>query len=290
MDDSMISTIGVIGAGTMGRQIAMLAAISGFRTHCLDINPGQVEEARSFTLNYLQGRVDKGRLTDEQARKAGSSIYFSTDLTEPLKEVDFVIEAAVEKLEVKRELFSQLDRYCPKHAILATNSSYIVSSRIADATGRPEKVCNMHFFNPALVMKCVEVVKGVHTSEETAQVAVGLARRLNKEPVLLNKEIYGFLVNRIFSSITTEALYLIDMGIASPEDIDSAVVNALGHPMGPCRLMDMNGLDFAYIRRMERYRETNDPADKPAAILVEKYARGEWGKKTGKGFFEYEKE
>ena len=110
MDDSMISTIGVIGAGTMGRQIAMLAAISGFRTHCLDINPGQVEEARSFTLNYLQGRVDKGRLTDEQARKAGSSIYFSTDLTEPLKEVDFVIEAAVEKLEVKRELFSQLDR------------------------------------------------------------------------------------------------------------------------------------------------------------------------------------
>jgi 3-hydroxybutyryl-CoA dehydrogenase len=184
-------------------------------------------------------------------------------------------------------LFKQIDEICKPHTILATNSSYIVSSLIADATKRPEKVCNMHFFNPALVMKCVEVVKGPHTSENTAQVTIELAKKLKKEPVLLQKEIYGFIVNRIFNSITTEALFLIDMGIATPKEIDSAVENALGHAMGPCRSMDLTGLDLNYKRRMERYQSTMDPADMPPAIIVEKFVKGEWGKKVGKGFYDY---
>ena len=168
----------------------------------------------------------------------------------------------------------------------ATNSSYIGSSKLAAVTARPEQVCNMHFFNPALVMKCVEVVKGPHTAAATAELAMALARRLNKEPVLLHREIYGFLVNRIYRAIVQEACFLLDTGVASVEAIDSAVVNGLGHPMGPFRLLDLTGIDLAYRARMDYYRETMDPADKPPPSIVEKYARGEWGSKSGKGFYD----
>ena len=282
-----INNICVIGAGNMGHQISLLCAISGYKTVCTDISEEQLQKAEAFVEKYLPGRVAKGRLTQEQADQARANISFTKDLNEALKDADFVIEAAVEIMDIKRKLFQQMDEICQPHTILATNSSYIVSSRVADVTSRPEKVCNMHFFNPALVMKCVEVVKGPHTSEETAQITMDLAKNLKKEPVLLQKEIYGFLVNRIFNSITTEALFLIDMGIAGPEEIDSAVENALGHAMGPCRTMDLTGLDLNYKRRMENYQNSMDPADKPPAIVVEKYAKGEWGKKVGKGFYEY---
>lgn len=145
----------------------------------------------------------------------------------------------------------------------------------------------MHFFNPALVMKCVEVVNGPHTSEETAEITMELSRKLNKVPVKLNKEIYGFLVNRILAAINKEALFLFDVGVASAEDIDSAVVNALGHPMGPFRLMDLTGIDLNYYISMERYQETFDPAEKPSPTVAVKYAKGEWGEKVGKGFYQY---
>ena len=146
----------------------------------------------------------------------------------------------------------------------------------------------MHFFNPALVMKCVEVVKGPHTAEETAGAAMELALKMGKKPVLLQKEIYGFLVNRILRRIMDEALFLLDTGVASAADIDSAVVNALGHPMGPFTLMDLTGIDLSYHIAMERYRETGDPAERPSPSVVEKYVRGEWGRKKGRGFYDYE--
>ncbi|MBS4023937.1 MAG: 3-hydroxyacyl-CoA dehydrogenase family protein [Dethiobacter sp.] len=284
-----VKKICVVGAGNMGHQISLQCALSGYKTVCTDISEEQINKASSFVEKYLPQRVAKGRLTQEQADQAKANISFTTSLEEATRDVDFVIEAAIEKINIKRALFKQLDELCPPHAILATNSSYIVSSKVADATSRPAKVCNMHFFNPALVMKCVEVVKGPHTSDETAEITMELSKRLQKVPVLLHKEVYGFLVNRIIQLIGGEALFLLETGVASMEDIDSAVVNALGHPMGPFRLMDLTGIDLSYHVRMERYIESMDPAKKPSPTIVEKYVKGEWGQKVGKGFYSYDK-
>ncbi len=288
MDVNQVKHILVVGAGNMGHQISLACALAGFQTSCCDSSEAQLRKAEAFVQSYLPGRVAKGKLTEEAAEAAAKNLRFYTSLEEAAAEADFVIEAVTEKLDLKREVFKQLDRLCPEHAILATNSSFFVSSLLAGVTGRPGQVCNMHFFNPALVMKCVEVVKGPHTTAETAETAMALAQKLGKVPVLLHKEIYGFLVNRILARITEEALFLLDTGVASAEDIDSAVVNALGHPMGPFRLMDLTGIDLSYHISMERYRETGDPRDKPSPTIVEKYVKGEWGRKTGRGFYSYD--
>lgn len=283
-----IKKICVVGAGNMGHQIAVSAALAGYKVSCTDISQEMLDKAAEFARTYLPERVAKGKLTQEKADAALANLSFTASLEEAAGDADFVIEAAVEKIDIKRKLFADLDRIAPPHAILATNSSYIVSSQIADATKRPEKVCNMHFFNPALVMKLVEVVQGPHTAPETAQVTFDLCKQMGKIPVLLKKEIYGFLVNRILSALAQEALFLADMGIATPQEIDLAVTNALGHPMGPFRLMDLTGIDLSYYATMERYQNSRDPKDKPSPIIVEKYAKGEWGRKTGKGFYTYE--
>ena len=282
-----IKNICVVGAGNMGHQIALCAAIAGYKVKCTDIDPAVLQKAEQFADKYLPERVAKGKLGEETARQARANLSFTTNLEEAAGDADFVIEAILEKLDLKRQLFARLDKIAPPHAILVTNSSFIVSSKIAGATGRSEKVCNMHFFNPALVMKLVEVVKGPHVSDETAQTVMEVARSMDKVPVLLQKEIYGFLVNRILAAITHEALFLYDMGIASYEDIDTAVVLALGHPMGPFRLMDLTGIDLSYYIGMERYRETGDPTHKPSPVIVEKFVKKEWGRKTGKGFYDY---
>jgi 3-hydroxybutyryl-CoA dehydrogenase len=282
-----IKKICVIGAGNMGHQISLCAALAGYRVTCTDISRDMLNKAENFARAYLPERVAKGKLNQEQANMALINLSFSQSLEEAAGEADFVIEAAIEKIDIKRNLFAELDKITPSHAILATNSSFIVSSKVADVTSRPEKICNMHFFNPALVMKLVEVVQGPHTSEETAQVTMDLAAKLGKIGVRLKKEIYGFLVNRIVAALNHEAMFLADMGIASPEEIDLAVTNALGHPMGPFRLMDFTGIDLAYYIGMERYQDTMDPKDKPSPILVEKFVKGEYGVKTKKGFYPY---
>jgi 3-hydroxybutyryl-CoA dehydrogenase len=177
----------------------------------------------------------------------------------------------------------------PPHAILATNSSAIISSKIADATGRPGKVLNVHFFNPALVMKLVEVVQGPHVSDETREISMALCEKLEKVPVHLKKEVNGFLLNRIFGAITREALWLLEMGVASMEDIDKAQVYGAGHPMGTFRLMDLTGIDLTYTMGMEAFRETGDVRHFPSPSVVEKYVKGEYGRKTGKGWYDYSK-
>lgn len=287
MPNFEVKTICVIGAGNMGHQISLSAALAGYTVICTDINREILQKAENFADTYLAERVAKGKLAEEDAKAARARLTFTASLAEAAKDADMVIEAAIEKLELKRKIFADLDKICPPHAILATNSSYIISSKIADVTGRPEKVCNMHFFNPALVMKLVEVVKGPHVADETVEVAVGVCEKMGKVPVVLQKEIYGFLVNRVVSAIKTEALYIYDMGVATPEDIDTAVVHALGHPMGPFRLMDLTGIDLSYYVGMERYQETGDPKYKPSPVVVEKFVKKEWGRKTGQGFYEY---
>lgn len=283
-----INKIAVIGAGNMGHQIAICAALSGFQVSCTDKNSDILDKAIKFADNYLQERVTKGKLTAEAAEHTRKNLVFAPSVKEAAEDADLVIEAIIEKLDIKRTLFAELDKICPPHTILATNSSYIVSSKIADATLRPEKVCNMHFFNPALVMKLVEVVKGPHVSDETVGRVMEAAIKMSKTPVLLHKEIYGFLVNRFLQATRQEALKLLDMGVASYEDIDTAVKNGLGYPMGPFELLDLTGVDLAYHVGMEKYRESGDPADRPSPTVVEKYTKGEWGKKVGKGFYDYE--
>ncbi|WP_347489720.1 3-hydroxyacyl-CoA dehydrogenase family protein [Desulfoscipio sp. XC116] len=284
-----INNICVVGAGNMGHQIALCCAVAGYQVKCTDISEEILKKAENFADTYLPQRVAKGKMSEEVAKQARSNISFTSDIKEAASNADVVIEAILEKLDLKLKLFAQLDEICPPHTILATNSSFIVSSKIAPVTKRPEKVCNMHFFNPAMVMKLVEVVNGPHTSEETAQKIFDLAKDIGKIPVMLNKEIYGFLVNRILAALNHEALHIYDMGVASYEDIDTAVMYALGHPMGPFRLMDLTGVDLTYYIGMERYQETGDPAYKPSPIVVEKYIKKEWGQKTGKGFYDYTK-
>ena len=282
-----VKNVAVIGAGNMGHQISLLCAIKGFKTICTDISEEMLKKAEAFCDNYLPGRVQKGRLTEEQAKQARENISFTSSLEEAVKDADYVIEAALEVLDIKRKIFADMDKLAPSHTILATNSSFIVSSRIADATNRPDKVCNVHFFNPALVMKFVEVVQGPHTSDETAEISMALCEKIEKVAVHLKKEVDGFLLNRIFAVITREALWMLDMGIASAEDIDKACVYGAGHPMGPFRLNDLTGLDLSYTMGIEAFKATGDPASLPSPSLVEHYIKGEYGQKTGKGWYDY---
>jgi len=287
LDD--IKKICVVGAGNMGHQISLLCAIHGYKTTCTDVLPEILKKAEKFVDTYLPGRVEKGKMTKEVAEAARKNVSFTGDLKAAAKDADFVIEAVIEVLDVKRKLYAELDQIAPPHAILATNSSAIVSSLIADATKRPSKVVNMHFFNPALVMKLVEVVKGPHVADETAKVTMELSEKLEKVPVLIKKEVDGFLLNRIFRVISREALWMLEMGIASAEDIDKACVFGAGHPMGPFRLMDLTGIDLNYIMSMERFRKTGDMADFPSPSVVEKYVQGRYGEKVGKGWYDYTK-
>ena len=283
-----INKIAVIGAGNMGHQISICAALYGFQVCCMDSDPEILIKAIAFADNYLIERVNKGKLSEEAAIQARTNLAFVSNLEEAAKDADLVIEAIIEKLDIKRKLFADLDKICPDHTILSTNSSYIVIYKFAYSTNRQEKVCNMHFFNPALVMKCVEIVKGPHVSYETVEAVMTVAKKMNKTPVLLQKEIYGFLVNRLLQATRKEALNLLDMGIASFEDIDIAAKNGLGYPMGPFELLDLTGIDLAYHVGTEKYEETSDPTDLPSPTIVEKFEKGEFGKKVGKGFYNYE--
>lgn len=282
-----INKVCVVGAGTMGHQIALCAALAGYKVACNDINEEALERARRFMDKYLPDRVAKGKMTAETARAGKENLSFTTDLEEAARDADLVIEVIPEVLELKRRMFARLDKICPPHALLVTNSSFIVSSRLADVTGRPEKICNMHFFVPPLVMLPVEVVKGPHTSEETAQTIAGVCRSMGKIPIMLDKEIHGFLVNRILSVVQREALFLYDTGVASYEDIDLAVKEGLGHKMAPFYQMDLIGLDLVLLIGMEHYRETGNPEYKPSPAVVEMVAKNRLGRKTGKGFYDY---
>ncbi|MBE6969529.1 MAG: 3-hydroxyacyl-CoA dehydrogenase family protein [Ruminococcaceae bacterium] len=283
----MVKNVSVIGAGNMGQQIAMNAAITGFHVHVHDSNPEMLKKMQTFKTEYLAGRVQKGRLTREQADAAAERLVIEADFEKAVSDADLVIEAVIELLEVKRDVFKKLDEVCPAHTILTTNSSYICSSEIAGATGRPDKVCNMHFFFPALVMKLVEIAKGPETSDETVAAVYEASEKMAKVPIVLNREIPGFIVNRLTEMYTHEAYKLADMGIASPEDIDKAAKYGLGYPKGPFELADLTGIDLAYKIYCDRYSKSGDPADLPGVLLSRHYHAGEYGVKTGKGFYDY---
>jgi 3-hydroxybutyryl-CoA dehydrogenase len=285
-----IKRIAVIGAGSMGHQIAMLAALGGYETSLQDLEQSSLQKAKE-SLEFQLGKwVKKGKISEEKLQDAFTRLQYTTDLTAAVANADFVIEAIVEKLEAKRALFKKLDQIAPLHAIFATNSSTIVNSKIADVTSRPDKVCNMHFFFPPLVMDCVEVVKSQQTSDETARTTMEVCRKMNRTAVLLYKEISGFIANRILGALTKEAVQLYEEGYASFEDIDLICKKALHHPIGPFTLMDLSGIDVAYFVHQQRYAETGDLGDLPPACIEEKVKAGTLGRKTGKGWYDYGKQ
>lgn len=286
--EHQIGHVTVVGSGTMGSQIGMVSALSGYETTIVDISLPALDKAKAQLYGRLDRDVAKNRRTIKEAEEAKNRLGFSTDRDAVVAETDFVIEAAVEDIKIKRQLFAELDRVAPPHAILTTNSSNIVSSQIADATRRPDRVCNMHFFNPALVMECVEVVPNEHTSEETVQATVQLAESFGKSVVRLNQEITGFVANRLLNAIRREALSLYSANVASFRDIDLAAKTALRHPMGPFELMDLVGVDVVYLIRMAEFQQTGDASTLPDPAITELYEAGRYGVKTGEGWYKYE--
>lgn len=291
---SGVERIAVIGAGTMGRQIGMAAAVAGFTAVVQDVASDVVADAEADMRSWLDGRVAKERMTRSDADAAGQRIRFTTDLADAVGQTDLVMEAATEKLEVKRSIFAEIGELAPPHAVLTTNSSTYGSSEVAEASGRPAQVCNMHFFNPALVMKAVEVVRhdgigteGTATSDDTVATAVGVVEAMGKQSVLLDKEVPGFVANRLLWAIRAEALDLVADGVASYEDVDAAAKAALGHPMGSFELMDLVGIDVIHDIRQAAYEITGDEDDRPHPLVVEKYVPGDYGRKTGRGWYSY---
>jgi 3-hydroxybutyryl-CoA dehydrogenase len=278
----------VVGAGTMGAQIAQQAALHGIDVALVDVNPEVLERAMTSNRKWLDRRVEKGRLDRDEADAAARGVTAMTDLATAAAGSAWAIEAVVEVASVKREVFAALDADLPADAGIATNSSNIVVSRLADATRRPELCCNMHFFHPVLVMDLCEVVRGPQTSDETCDRAVAWSRRMGRTPIVVTQEIDGFIVNRILGSASREAFSLLQGGVASAEDIDVAVRKGLNWPMGPFQLADFSGLDTVLTIRRDRMERDHAPGDvATVAILERMVAAGRLGRKSGRGFYDY---
>ena len=286
-----LKTVDVIGAGAMGQQITMNTALNGrkhnYKVILCDSFPAALEKAEKWAGECLPGRVAKGRITQEEADQVQGNLSFSQDVEGAAAQADLMIEAIIEDLQAKRDLFQRISRVAKPDAVLGTNSSNLVSSKLADVTEHPERLLNIHYFNPALVMQLVEIVRGPHTGEEAIQIAREFAIRTGKSPIIIQKEIAGFVANRINAAVTREACSLLEKGIATVEDIDTACEKGLGYPMGPFRLMDLTGIDVNYYVRRDRYAESGDENDKPSPLVIEKFKKGEFGRKTGKGWYDY---
>jgi len=281
-----IRNVVVVGAGTMGSQIALQTAFGGRHLVTLvDSSRDQLEQARTQNERLVRRGVERERLTREQGRAALGRIATTTDLAGALPEADLAVEAIFEDIDAKLTVWRQLGQHARRDAILATNSSTISISRLVDEVPHPERCCNMHFFHPVTVMQLCEVVRGPLTSEETVQASMQFVRDIGRVPVLINKEVHGFIVNRILFAAAEEAFHLLEGGYASVEDIDTAVKKGLNWPMGPFEVLDFSGLDVFY-GALEDRRRLEGGAGAPAA-LREKIERGELGRKTGRGFYDY---
>ncbi|EMT39035.1 3-hydroxybutyryl-CoA dehydrogenase [Thermoanaerobacter thermohydrosulfuricus] len=275
----------VVGAGTMGSGIAQVFAENGFDVIIRDVDIKFVERGLGVIENNLKKSVEKGKITEEEKNKVLGRIKGTVDINEA-KDVDFVIEAAIENMEIKKQIFKELDNVCKEGTILATNTSSLSITEIASSTARPEKVIGMHFFNPVPVMKLVEVIKGMKTSSETFNTVKELAQKLGKTPVEVN-EAPGFVVNRILIPMINEAIGVLADGVASASDIDEAMKLGANHPIGPLALSDLIGNDVVLAIMDTLYSEFNDSKYRPHPLLRKMVRAGLLGRKTGKGFFEY---
>lgn len=283
-----VGRIAIIGAGTMGRDIAHAASLGGFRVMLQDVNSEMLENALEGIRKEMQRAVERDRLDDGAMREGLERIAPTESLKEAVEEADFVIEAVPEEMELKLEIFGRLDERCPERAVLATNTSTMSPTEIAAATRSPERCIAMHFFNPAHKMKLVELVRGLETADETVEVARNVAERMGKETVEV-EEFPGFVTSRINCLVGNEAMNMLVEGVASAADIDKALRLGLGYPMGPLELADLVGLD-ARLRNLEYLHQTLGEKYRPSPLLYKLVAAGHYGRKSGRGIYEYDED
>lgn len=280
-----IKNVFVVGGGRMGRQIALNAAISGYTVTCYDKIPEVCDSVAVWEDEYLRERIAKGRMSEDQVAAIKGRFSVARELA-AAGDADLIIEAVVEVYDVKVALFKELDQVIRPDAIVATNSSYMVSSLFKDCISNPGRLLNCHYYNPALVMKFVEVVQGPHTDPTNAEAVMEFCRKCGKTPIWMKKEISGFAANRIISVINAEARYLVQNGYLTYEEVDIACEQGLGHPMGPFRLTDMTGVDLTYDLMKAGMEQTGEKPD--CFDMIEQMVKdGHLGRKTGKGFYEY---
>ncbi|MGI5911605.1 MAG: 3-hydroxyacyl-CoA dehydrogenase family protein [Syntrophomonadaceae bacterium] len=281
----IVNRIAIIGAGIMGRGIAQVAAVAGYEVMMMARHETTLNQALTIINKNLLKDVEGGKISNEQVEIIGDRITITTDIAQAAAGADLIIENVPEILEVKHDVFKQLDQICPDYTILATNTSAKSISEIAAVTKRPEKVIGMHFFNPAYKMKLVEINRGLNTSEETFKVAEKVVRQMGKEPISVN-ESPGFVVTRLNAVLANEAFKMVMEGVASPADIDKACKLGLNYPMGPFELIDLVGLDTR-LRIMEELHRILGEAYRPSPLMVKYVKAGRLGKKVGKGVYEY---
>jgi 3-hydroxybutyryl-CoA dehydrogenase len=284
-----IKTIGVLGAGTMGNGIAQVAAQSGYDVIMRDIEDKFVEKGLKNIDKFLAKSVEKGKITAEVKNTVMGKIKGTTKM-EDLKDADYIVEVVFEDMDLKKKMFKELDELTKKDVILATNTSSMSITEIANSTTRPDKVVGMHFFNPVPLMRLVEVIRGYYTSDETIKVSLDLARAFKKEPIEVKKDIPCFVVNRLMMPHFIEAMWLLQEGIASAEDIDKAAKLGLNYPMGPFELMDLTGIDIAYHVAEYLHKEMNKELKWVSPrILKDMIKANRLGMKTGAGWYDYNK-
>lgn len=281
-----IKKVLVIGAGTMGGGIAQLCAQQGLDAVLTDISQDLVDQAKARIESGLAKRVASDKITEEEKQAVLSHIFTASDLS-PAGEADIVIECVIEDLEIKKKIFSELDKLARPEVILATNTTSLSISAMAAATSRPDKVVQMHFFNPPVIMKLVEIMPGQKTSQETLDAAEAFAKQLGKDPVVCKNEAPAGIVSRILGQLLNEATWLVASGVAEAADVDKAMKLGANHPMGPLQLIDMIGLDIHRAKMETLHTTLNDPRYKHPKLLDEMIAAGNLGKKSGKGFYEY---
>ncbi|WP_078597822.1 3-hydroxybutyryl-CoA dehydrogenase [Evansella clarkii] len=281
-----IKKVMVVGAGQMGSGIAQVCAAAGYEVVLHDINEEAVEKGLSRIKKQLQRQVDKERIEQKDMDNTVNNLATSVDLSNAAN-VDIVIEAAVENMEVKKDLFAQLDEIAPDHAILATNTSSLPITEIAAATNRPEKVIGMHFMNPVPVMKLVEVIRGLATSQEVFEAVEAMSASLKKTSVEV-QDFPGFVSNRVLMPMINEAIYTVYEGVASPEDVDEVMKLGMNHPMGPLTLADFIGLDTCLYIMEVLHEGFGDDKYRPCPLLRKYVSAGWLGKKSGRGFYTYE--
>src|SRR5947208_11107486 len=280
-----VKTIGVIGAGTMGRGIAYAAALGGYRTILEDVMPEMLINANAWIAHTFDEGIKRGKLTSEAASAAIAAIATSSSVEDVCREADFLIEAVPEEMELKLELYTLFDKFAKPNAVLASNTSSLSITEMAEMTYRPELCVGMHFFNPVPKMRLIEIVQAPKTSNETIAVCREVGRRMGKDVVVV-KESPGFITSRINALIGNEAFYMLQEGVASAADIDKALKLGLNHPMGPFELVDLVGLDTR-LHILEYLHKSLGEKYRPAPLLVQYVKAGRLGRKTGRGVYEY---